>query len=805
MGTRTLSTKALCMLLATSIFLIAYMPRTCSSTDSPSFSGNVLVNSPDIQGLSPEIVLGNDGIIHVVWATGGEDGDIYFAKSLDGGQSFCCQEKVSDDTVNATQTYASIALGPEGSVHVAWNDYRNDQDGRFVPDGGIDGINDADIYYSKSEDGGNTFSQNVKVNDDIENSQYTHHHRFISVDYGGKVHVVWSDERNGRADVYYANSTDGGLTFNPNLKVSDGNVSAAVPSLAVDSAGTIFVVWRDSRNATAGERIFLSRSYDGGESFEKSQMIDDSPTTLMQDDPEIAVVGDIVGVVWFESLSVKAYLSVSSDGGSTFSGPKRPSESEPSVPEWEPSISINNSRYIAVTWRDRRTSDYDIYFSGSHDLGQTFEANVRVNDDATMFHQFMPSVVTDDNGYVYVVWHDARSGVKCDIYFARSPSGLADLTTSSSDIVFSHASPVPYGTETTVNATIWNLGDRNASSTLVAFYDGHPGSGELIDTNTIPFVEMGGGYGYTETSWLAVQPRFHEICVSVDPSNSITESNETNNIACKTIEVIIPALPAPPGNLTAELSGQDLSNITLSWSLSPDDGGTVNMTRYDIYRDESYDIEGRQYTLIGSVPNGTSEYVDENAGEGDPDDHFYYVCAIGDMNISSCTVDQAGKFTRPLSQGPNLISIPLIQLNESMEYVLQTVDYDKAWHYDSSLGEWKWFMSFKGYRKHLWTVNHTSGVWMNVTEGSNLTVAGVVPTNTSINLVAGWNLVGFPLFDSTYSVSDLYTGIGSVRVEGYDFLSPYFLRVLEGSDELQAGCGYWVRTSQHTVWSVQVQ
>ncbi len=90
----------------------------------------------------------------------------------------------------------------------------------------------------------------------------------------------------------------------------------------------------------------------------------------------------------------------------------------------------------------------------------------------------------------------------------------------------------------------------------------------------------------------------------------------------------------------------------------------------------------------------------------------------------------------------------------------------------------------------------------NVTGDCNLTVAGVVPVQTTILLYEGWNLVSFPSFNSSYSVADLKLEIGATRVEGYDPLPPYHLRVLADAEVLQAGYGYWVRVEADTVWMV---
>ena len=260
-----------------------------------------------------------------------------------------------------------------------------------------------------------------------------------------------------------------------------------------------------------------------------------------------------------------------------------------------------------------------------------------------------------------------------------------------------------------------------------------------------------------------------------------------------------------PSNLRSHLSGMDLENVTLMWNLSDDDGtGKGDVVEYSLYRNTTYHPLGYGYALIGNVTNGTNTYLESDIGEGDPETYFYRVCAVNAQGIPACAAVQAAKFTRPLAQGPHLLSVPLVQSNESIETVLQTVKYDKAWLYDSSSEEWRWFTTSKGYRRGLWNMNHTMGIWVNVTEDSNLTVAGVVPINTSIRLHSGWNLVGFPSFNAPYTVVDLRAEVGSMRVEGYDPTPPYHLRVLGDAVILQAGFGYWVRVDADITWTVEI-
>ena len=112
-------------------------------------------------------------------------------------------------------------------------------------------------------------------------------------------------------------------------------------------------------------------------------------------------------------------------------------------------------------------------------------------------------------------------------------------------------------------------------------------------------------------------------------------------------------------------------------------------------------------------------------------------------------------------------------------------------------------MVSKPYKGDLSEISHRIGFWANITEKSNLTVAGIVPSSTMLLLRVGWNLVPFPSFRTTYTVFDLKAGTGVSRVEGPDSSSPpYFLRVLADWESLQAGSGYWVRVESSRIWTV---
>jgi hypothetical protein len=92
---------------------------------------------------------------------------------------------------------------------------------------------------------------------------------------------------------------------------------------------------------------------------------------------------------------------------------------------------MSNSKYkgnIYITWSDKKKddSDTDILFSKSSDEGTTWSAPVKVNDDSTSRHQYLPWITIDQsNGYIYMIFYDRRNHKdnKTDVYMARSTDG----------------------------------------------------------------------------------------------------------------------------------------------------------------------------------------------------------------------------------------------------------------------------------------------------------------------------------------------------------------------------------------------
>jgi hypothetical protein len=94
--------------------------------------------------------------------------------------------------------------------------------------------NGTDVMFARSTDGGVTFSAPHRVNDDPINHNKWHIFGTLAVAPNGRIDVVWLDTRNAANNIdtqlFYSWSTDGGVTWAPNIAVSNSfNPQAGYP------------------------------------------------------------------------------------------------------------------------------------------------------------------------------------------------------------------------------------------------------------------------------------------------------------------------------------------------------------------------------------------------------------------------------------------------------------------------------------------------------------------------------------------------------------------------------------------------
>ncbi len=86
------------------------------------------------------------------------------------------------------------------------------------------GSDPLDVMFVRSPDGGQTWSDPIRVNDDLTTTNAWQWFGTMSVAPNGRIDVIWNDTRNGIADnfseLFYTNSFDGGSTWSASTPVS---------------------------------------------------------------------------------------------------------------------------------------------------------------------------------------------------------------------------------------------------------------------------------------------------------------------------------------------------------------------------------------------------------------------------------------------------------------------------------------------------------------------------------------------------------------------------------------------------------
>ncbi|MBN1317677.1 MAG: hypothetical protein JXA42_19495 [Anaerolineales bacterium] len=117
-----------------------------------------------------------------------------------------------------------------------------------------------------------------------------------------------------------------------------------------------------------------------------------------------------------------------------------------------------------------------------------------------------------------------------------------DLGIRDGDIALSDPNPAP-GSSVTISATVHNLGDLAVVGGEVAFYDGDPNtSGVQIGvTRTLTSPLPAASSETVTVEWdVPTTTISHELYVVVDPTDAVTEDNESNNQAA--VDVVLPDL-----------------------------------------------------------------------------------------------------------------------------------------------------------------------------------------------------------------------------------------------------------------------
>ena len=145
------------------------------------------ISAQGVDAAEPSTATSTDGTFYVAWANhDAKQADIMIARFNTNGEMQGSPVRVNRQPGVATAwrgDQPSVAVGQDGSVFVVWT--------ARVDSGDKHGT---DVYMSVSNDRAQTFSSEVKINDDKVPGPHGMHSLAVAND--GRIYVSWLDERN---------------------------------------------------------------------------------------------------------------------------------------------------------------------------------------------------------------------------------------------------------------------------------------------------------------------------------------------------------------------------------------------------------------------------------------------------------------------------------------------------------------------------------------------------------------------------------------------------------------------------------
>jgi len=411
---------------------------------------SVQVSSEGRRAVSPEIAVGADGAVNLIWLDKGLTADrpppkprkpgehshrsatdLYFSRSEDGGVSWSEPLRVNDidgEIWGFSVSKPRIAVGPTGTIHVFYpaNDFAEEVGKAIVS-----------ARYRRSTDNGRSFSAAITINRPVtqdredllgEGLAMSNSFGTMGVTPDGTVIAAWQnvatmEDQTAGANGMVAISTDDGASFSRETIALPGNKVCPGCQLTIESDENttlmgVRYLYEDGRDSV------VARSDDNGQSFDLSGRLDFAPWDINGcplKPTELAIDGDAVYAAAYTGGEEPAglYFTRSDDGGATFAG-RQQVHAQAAIAD-APALSVDSNGDVRLVWHAKTDGDRRLYTAVSTDGGASLSAPAEVATPAGKSMHPASAVAAD--GSVFVTWQQENE----EVFVIRLPAPRSEL------------------------------------------------------------------------------------------------------------------------------------------------------------------------------------------------------------------------------------------------------------------------------------------------------------------------------------------------------------------------------------------
>ena len=345
-----------------------------------------------------------DGTLWLAWDAGGF---VSVARSTDFGHTFSPAVLVNALPLAldwGPDARPAIALDRQGRIAVAFAVFK---DKEF----------NGQVFYTHSEDGGQTFARPAPITADAESQRF----QVVAFDPDGSLFAAWLDKRNRaparmRGEKYpgaalaFTWSTDHGATLSDTRLAQDNTCECCRIGVAFAGPGRPIVLFRNIFDGSIRDHAittFVNPTTPGP--IYRVSVDDWRIEACPHHGSSLAVApnGDY-HVTWFTSGSARKglFYAHSSDGGRTFSSPMSIGNLD-RAPEHPSVLAVANTLWL--TWKEFDGTKTTVQLMASHDGGKTWSPPKAVAE--TSDYSDHPLLITN-GARAFLSWQTLREGFR---------------------------------------------------------------------------------------------------------------------------------------------------------------------------------------------------------------------------------------------------------------------------------------------------------------------------------------------------------------------------------------------------------
>lgn len=343
------------------------------ATPAITLAAPVAASVPTGVGTAPVIALSPRGHRAVAWVSApdsGTDGRLYI--SIDGASPVELRDSLGPIEAHG-EAPPKLAYDTAGVLHALY------VVGKVVPGRRFPL---SALRHVSSHDGGKQWSAPASVTDADVFGSYNFHALHAAAN--GVLIAAWLDGRAGKSATFMTRSTDGGVTWSPNMRVDSAeSCPCCRTAIATDGTGHVYLAWRTVLPGNIRD-IVVAHSGDNGATF-------DAPVRVHADEwqfdacphagPSMQVdASGTLHVTWWTGKDGVAgvYYAQSNTHASTFSTPIPMGVAQFSKPA-HAQLALGDSGAVAVVWDDGTLETPAVTLRLSRDHGASFGPAVVVS------------------------------------------------------------------------------------------------------------------------------------------------------------------------------------------------------------------------------------------------------------------------------------------------------------------------------------------------------------------------------------------------------------------------------------------